>query len=221
MYSTDFRRLALWIATLPLLTINVCYAFAIALDHLPVCVPYVSGCTSVSSTGRFTPESLIFKAGMIPSAAILLFLWCRCASFLEYLGETRSRFITLRILGVIAASSLILYSMTLGLRGDEYRLLRRVGIDGFAISNFAAQVLFVVAYRHRRSRTTENLWRSMIALCVALPALGIAAEIAKWVGAPKDVANNIVAWNAFVVLCAYYAAISGLRSRHDIRSSSL
>ncbi len=218
--ATDFRALALWAAVLPLLTVNVCYLFAIGLDHLPACVPYISGCTSVSSTGRFAPESLIFKAGMLPWAVIIMFFWHRCSSFLEVGGQSRSWFIALRSLGVFAALSLTLYAVTLGIRGDEYRLLRRIGIDGFALSNFMSQVMFVFIYRNMRLSATEKLWRWLVALCMALPALGIAAEVAKWAGAPRHAANNIVAWNALVVLCAYFAAMSQLWWHHNLFSQS-
>jgi len=219
-HSTDFRVSALWAAALPLLTINVCYLFAIGLDHLPACFPYISGCTSVSSAGRLAPESLIFKMGMLPFAVIIVFFWRRCSTFLAVVGRSRSRFIALRLLGVIAALSLTLYVVALGLRGDEYRLLRRIGIDGFALSNLMSQVMFVFAYRHMRLGETEKLWRWLVVLCLALPALGIAAEVAKWAGAPRHVANNIVAWNAYVVLCAYFAVMSRLRSHHSLSAQS-
>ena len=80
--------------------------------------------------------------------------------------------------------------------------------------------MFVCIYRHMRLSATEKLWRWLVALCMALPALGIAAEVAKWAGAPRHVANNIVAWNAFVVLCAYFAVVSRLWWHHDCSSQS-
>lgn len=219
-YATDFRTLALWAAVLPLLTINVCYLIAIELDHLPACVTYVSGCTSVSSTGRFTPESLIFKAGMLPSAVIIVFFWRRCAAFLALGVQSGSRFTALRVLGVIAALSLTVYAVALGIQGDEYRLIRRIGINGFAVSIFLSQVMFIFNYRHMRIGATESLWRWLVVLCMALPALSIAAEVAKWAGAPRHEANNIAAWNAFVVLSAYFAAMSRLRWQHNISNQS-
>ena len=57
------QALPLWAAVVPLVTINVCYVLGVSLDHLPACIPYLSGCTSVSSTGRIAPESLLSKAG--------------------------------------------------------------------------------------------------------------------------------------------------------------
>lgn len=208
------RALPLWAAVVPLVTINFCYMLGVSLDHLPSCIPYLSGCTSVSSTGRIAPESLVSKAGLLPSAVILALLWLRCATFLQLGGQTPSRLTVLRVLGLLAASFLVLYSVTLGLREEGYRILRRIAIDGFALSSLLAQVLFVVLYRPMRIDATRNLTRWLIALCIALPLLGITAEVAKWAGLPRRAANNTVAWNAFVVTSAYYAVLGRIWWHH-------
>jgi len=216
--SQYLRALPLWAAVVPLVTINVCYLLGVALEHLPACIPYFSGCTSVSSTGRIAPESLISKAGLLSSAVVLAFLWHRCAAFLQLGGQTPSRLILLRVFGYLAVLFLALYSVTLGLREDEYRFLRRVGIDGFALSSLFAQVLFIVLYRPMRIDATQKLTRWLIALCIALPLLGIAAPLAKWAGVPRHAANNIVAWNAFVAVSAYYAVVGRIWWHHGFAS---
>ena len=223
--SEYLRALPLWAALVPLVTINVCYLVGVALEHLPACIPYLSGCTSVSSAGRIAPESLMFKAGFLSSAVVLALLWHRCATFLQLAGQTPWGIIPLRVIGLLAVLFLVLYTVTLGLREDEYRFLRRIGINGFALSSFAAQLLFIGLYRPIRIDATQKLFRWLIVLCIALPLLGIAAEVAKWAGVPRHAANNTVAWNAFVVVSAYYAAIGriwwhhGFASEFRIRSS--
>ena len=223
--TIGMRALPLWAAVVPLATINVCYLVAVGLEHVPACIPYFSGCTSVSSTGRIAPERFIFLAGMLPSVVILVFFWHRSAMFLKLGGQIGSRVVTLRVLGVIAALSLLTYALTLGSEDDGYRQLRRAGINGFAVSTVLAQVLFISLYRSMRIAATERLWRWLVGLCVALPLLGIAAEVAKFAGAPRHAANNIVAWNAFVVASAYYAVVAriwwyhGFSGRFDSTSS--
>lgn len=212
--SEYLRALPLWAAVVPLVTINVCYVLGVSLDHLPACIPYLSGCTSVSSTGRIAPESLVSKVGLLSSAVILALLWLRCATFLQLGGQVPSRLTLLRVLGFLAALFLALYSVTLGLREEEYRILRRIGIDGFALSSLCAQVLFIVLYRPMRIDATQKLTPWLIAFCIALPLLGIAAEVAKWLGAPRHAANNTVAWNAFVVTSAYYAVLGRIWWHH-------
>ncbi len=216
--SEYLYALPLWAAVVPLVTVNVCYVLGVSLDHLPACIPYLSGCTSVSSTGRIAPESLVSKAGLLSSSVVLVFLWLRCATFLQLGGQSPSRLTLLRVLGFLAALFLALYSVTLGLREEEYRILRRIGIDGFALSSLLAQVLFVVLYRPMRIDATKKLTRWLIALCIVLPLLGIAAEVAKWAGVPRRPANNTVAWNAFVVIGAYYAVLGRIWWHHGFAS---
>jgi len=218
--SMEARSLPLWAALLPLVTFNLCYVVAIALDHLPVCVPYLSGCTSASSTGRLPPESWLFKAGMLPLVVVVPLVWWRCAAVLERAGQSRWRMSVLRSLGVATALSLLLYILTLGVAGSEFRGIRRLGIDGFALSNFIAQLIFVWSFRRLRTDRNRALWQWLAAICILLPALAIAAELAKWLGAPRHPVNNVVAWNALLVQSLWFAVLARLLpDQSDSRSS--
>ena len=218
--AINVRALPLFAAVVPLGTVVISYLIAVGLGHVPACVPNFSGCTSVSSAGRLLPESLIFRAGMLSTAAVLVLFWWRCATFLALGGQTGVRLVMLRILGVIIAASLVIYAVTLGLEDDGYRQLRRVGINGFAISTLMAEVLLISCYRSMRIVATEKFLRWLIVLCCALPLLGLAAEVAKWAGVPRHAANNIVAWNAFVVASAYYAVVARIWRRHGFEGDS-
>ena len=208
MPANDLRILALWMAVVPLVTFNVSYLIAVAYEHVPACIPYLSGCTSVSSTGRMAPESLVFKAGMLSTVVVVALLWHRSATLL------RSN--VLRVFGFLAATSLMLYAVILGGKGDELRLLRRIGIDGFALSNLLIQISFIILYRPLRITATQKLFRWLVVLCIALPLLGVAAEVAKAVGMPRRATNNAVAWNAFVVVSAYYAVVARIWWHHGM-----
>jgi hypothetical protein len=155
---------------------------------------------------------------MLPSALIVALFWQRCATFLRLGGQSGSRLVTLQVLGFIAALSLVVYAVTLGFEDNAYRQLRRVGIIGFALGTFTAEVSLIIFYRPMRIATTEKLWRWLIVLCVALPLLSITAEVAKWVGAPRHGANNTVAWNAFLVASAYYAVVARIWWQHGFSS---
>jgi len=214
--SRHLQFLALWVALVPLASINISYVVAVAMEHLPACIPYLSGCTSVSATGRIAPESLIFKTGMLVSAVALVLMWHRSATFLQTGGKRSSRVLLLRIFSLLAALSLTLYAVNLGLKGDEFRYLRRIGINGFAFSNLITEVLFIVLYRPMRIETTQKLFHWLIVFCVALPLLSIAAELAKWLGAPRRPTNNLVAWNAFIAFSAYYVVVARIWWHHGI-----
>ena len=210
--------LPLWAALLPLLTFNVCYLIAAALEHVPSCIPYLDGCTSVSSTGRSTPESLVFKLGMLASAVLLAFVWHRTAAFLRASGQSLLRVSVLRLFAALAVVSLIVYAVTLGMREEEYRALRRIGIDGFAFSNLLTQITFAVLYRPLQTDATKKLFRWLVILCFILPLLGVAAEVAKSFGLPRRATNNAVAWNASLVVAAYYAVVARVWWHHKIAS---
>lgn len=214
-YAAIIRILPLWAAVLPLVAINASYLIAAGLEHLPTCVTYISGCTSVSSTGRAAPESWVFRAGMLPWALVLWLVWRNCAAFLS--RDTRRGFRTaaIRVLGLIGPLFLLIYIAALGIPGDSYRLVRRVGIDGFALSNFAAQVLFAVGYGRSTYGVNRSLLRWLLVICVALPALAIAAEVAKAAGVERHMANNIVAWNAFALSAGYFVVVYRVWRQHD------
>ncbi len=217
--AINLRHLPLWAAVVPLGTIIICYLVAVNLGHVPACIPNFTGCTSVSSTGRMPPESLIFRAGMLPTALVLMIFWQRCATFLALGGQSGVRLHLLRLLGVIAAISLVTYAVTLGFEDDGYRQLRRGGIVGFALATFGAQVLMISCYRPMRIVATEKLVHWLIVLCWVLPLLSISAEVAKWAGVPRHAANNTVAWNAFVAASAYYFIIARSWWNHGFRGT--
>ena len=212
--AINLRYLPLWAATVPLATVFVCYLVAADQGHVPACFPIFSGCTSVSSVGRMAPESMIFRAGMLPTALILVLFWQRCAAFLALGGRSGARLAVLQVFGVIVAISLVIYSVTLGYEEEVYRQLRRAGSVGFALATFAAQAVFFFCYRPMRIAATEKLLQWLIVLWWVLPLLAIAAEVAKWAGVPRHAANNVVAWNAFIAASAYYVVVARIWRHH-------
>ena len=216
--SSYIRFVPFWAAIVPLITINITYLIAADLGHVRSCIPYLQGCASVSSTGRELPESLIFKAGFLPSALVLAIFWRYCARFLELSGQIGVRLHSLRVLGVMAGLSLMMYALTLGLNDGYYPGLRRAGIVGFTLSTFLAEVLFWMFYAPLRTNVTKRIWMWLIVLSLALPLLDILSEIAKWAGAPRKPTNNTIAWNAFVITSIYYAVVARLWWHHGFHS---
>lgn len=212
-YSTKLLRLLpLWAALLPLVTFNVSYLIAVAYEHVPACITYLSGCTSVSSTGRLFPETIIFKTGMLSLAVVLALLWCRMAAFLEARA--------LRVLASIMVVGLVMYAITLGMQGEVIEVVRRIGIRMFGFGTLLIQVLFVILYRPLRTDATRILFRWLLILCIALPLVGVISEVSKALGAPRRPTNNIAAWNAFLVSSAYYFVLARVWWHHGIAHST-
>ncbi len=220
MKSRFFGLAALpyWSAVLPLATITVTYVVAMNMEHVATCIPYLAGCTSVSSTGRMAPESLLFRAGLVPAGVVLILFWHRCAVFLKLGGDSSARIAALKTVGIVLGLSAMLYALTLGFADGAYPRLRRIGMSGFAIGTFVAELLFISGYKQLRRSDTNLTWRWLIVLCVALPFLDVVSEIVKWAGVDGNSPDHVATWNAFVAASAYYLLVGVIWRRHGFVS---
>lgn len=135
----------LLVALLPLSAIHLCYLLAAQAGHVPWCVPYLESCTSISATGRQAPESHVFRAIIIPSAAALMVYWSLVHEWVKALNNRGAGLRrTMLVFGVIAALGLIAYVAVLGEMGQEYRLQRRIGVMFFYGFTIIAQLLMTV-----------------------------------------------------------------------------
>lgn len=219
MQSIRCRRLAqlaLAAALLPFVTFNTTYLLAAALEHVPRCFTYFEGCTSVSSTGRQWPETVLFKAGVLTLAVVLAVHWHRAAGYLQAAGLSTRAAGALRVIAFISAVALTIYAITLGLPDEQFGTLRRIGTHGFAFSSWVTQILFVILYRPFRIAATRASWRWLAIVCAALFVVGLSSELAKSLGMPRKATNNIAAWNAFLVLSAFYAVLARTWWHHQM-----
>ncbi|MGI9222508.1 MAG: hypothetical protein ACR2QS_15890 [Woeseiaceae bacterium] len=216
--STNARKrlfyLALAAAVLPFVTFNISYLIAVYQDHVPFCFTYLDGCTSVSSTGRQAPEMWFFKPGVLALAFVLALHWHYSAEFLSHHGAPAARARALRTMALISVMALTIYAFALGLPDEEFGSLRRVGTHGFAFSSWITQILFVVLYRPMRIDATKQLFRWLAVASLGLLLVGVASEIAKMTGLPRKPTNNIAAWNAFLLLSAYYLLLARIWWQH-------
>jgi len=206
--------LAIAAAVLPFVTFNGSYLIAASLNHVPMCFTYLDGCTSVSSTGRQSPEMFFFKPGVLMLAVALAWHWHRCAGFLGAQGLTAGRAALLRTIAYVSVVALTVYVITLGMPDEQFGKLRRIGTHGFAFSSWILQIVFVVLYRPFRVDATRVLFRWLAAACFGLLLVGIASETAKFLGSPRKPTNNIAAWNAFLMLSAFYAVLARIWWQH-------
>ncbi|MFQ5765278.1 MAG: hypothetical protein ACE5GT_10125, partial [Rhodospirillales bacterium] len=129
-------------ALLPAVAIHVCWVVAASLGHLSWCVPYLPDCVSISAAGRHPPESVIFRAAVIPTAVLMVIYWKLAHGWLGALGAgTPGQGRAMLWLGVTAGLGLFVYAVVLGEVGDLYKLQRRVGMIGFYAFTFLAQAL--------------------------------------------------------------------------------
>ena len=160
MADNTFSKLvwfAVIAAALPVVTFNSTYLIASALGHVPGCFTYLEGCTSVSSTGRQFPETILFKTGVLTLAVVLAMHWHHAAKFLQASGLSAGRARALRIVAYIAAIALSIYAITLGLPDEHFGTLRRIGTHGFAFFSAITQLTFVIMYRPFRIQANTEI----------------------------------------------------------------
>jgi hypothetical protein len=198
-------------ALLPIVSINVSYVIAAGLDHVPTCFVYVEGCTSISSTGRAAPESLWFRATVIPSAVLMILTWRLVGGWLRCLeGERYRGSRGIQSLGIIAGLFLVVYTVALGFVGPEYHLQRRIGVILFFGCTFLAQVML-----------TNRLWKLAIATDAVYPmtlaryklilsglllALGLGSIPVSYF-IDSNVSDNIIEWNFSILMIIYFVFI--------------
>lgn len=213
--QSQLAFLALTAAVLPFVTFNTSYLIAASLEHVPTCFTYFEGCTSVSSTGRQSPETWLFKTGVLTLAIVLALHWHRSAAFLRAKGLSGLAANMLRGVAFVSVVALTIYAITLGLSDEHFGKLRRIGTHGFAFGSWITQIIFVIFYRPYRIDATRRLFRWLVAAVVGLLLVGIASEIAKSLGMPRRATNNIAAWNAFLMLSAFYAILARIWWQHQ------
>jgi hypothetical protein len=204
--------LALWAGLLPFFVINISYAVSALSGHIPACFPYLFGCTTISSAGRYGFSYFFFKAGIIPSAVLLAGFWILCHRWLTELGDDNDTMKkSIAVLGVLAALFLTLYTMFLGHRGDFYFLMRRFGVTlYFGFSGLAQIMLLARLDRLRRqglTRIPEQLLRLMLLMLIGLLIIGLASIPIRFFIVDKKWARNIVEWNFAMLMISYYVVV--------------
>jgi len=200
---------ALWTGLLPFLVINAAYLGAAIGGHIALCFPYLEGCTSISSAGRYGLSYFFFKAGIIPAAALLAGFWHLARRWLLQLGDDDNKAVrAMALLGMLAAAFLVLYAVFLGSKGDFYNLLRRYGVNLYFSFSGLAQILLLSRLWRLRARGVDSLpatlLKVMLGLLIALLFVGLASiPISNFI-IDKHRLHNIVEWNFALLMISYY-----------------
>lgn len=198
--------LPLLVAIVPAVATHVALALSIAHGHVPACVPYLDGCTSISRAARHGLANTVFQLVMLPMAvAHALNWWLAARSLATVLPEARA-VRALVPLGVIAAVALATYTVALGTEGDFYRWMRRFGIIFYFGCTYLAQLAFQSALTQlgvRRSLALEG----MRAILVVLLVMGLASTaVTHALPDPefKDRIENILEWHLGLLMTVWF-----------------
>ena len=201
-------------ASFPVLTIHLSFLWAASNGHIGWCFPYGFDCVSISSTGRQLPESVLFKAGMLPAAGLLMLYWWQTrAQLRKRIGSTLSGHWMLA-LGLIAACGLVIYVMALGQIGELYHLQRRIGVTLFYGLSYLALLMLIVQLGSLKDDAVIYAWRPRL---VALAGLLLGLGLLNVVISAMDKAfyhrvDDAFEWGLTLLLCLL-VAVSGLMWR--------
>lgn len=194
----------------PVLTVHLSYAVSAGAGIVPACIPYLEGCTSISATGRHGLGYILFKAGMLPSALLLILYWRLCRDWLLEAGDVDDRGLrSLLWLGIGGALFLALYTVFLGHKGEVYSLLRRFGVTLNLGFTFLAQLLVVWRLRRLRDndgRTPCPSWilRAKTWLVTVMLLLGLGSIPVSNFIADKDPVENAIEWSFCLLMSCFY-----------------
>lgn len=198
----DLRRVAVVVWLLSWFGLYVSYILSVQQDHIPGCIPHLSGCTSVSSSGRHGAGFFLFKATMLPAAAFLMVYWVLCSHWLRCCGETSLWWRwTVVSVGLVGAAFLVLYTTFLGSEGDIYRTLRRYGTVMFFGMTYLGQLL--LAYRAQAALGDTPLVRAKVWLCLGVLIEGLVLVVLTNLIEDDDWLENLTEWHVSSAISFY------------------
>jgi hypothetical protein len=206
------RGLPLIACLAPLIGINVAYWIGADNGVLPSCFPYLDGCTSISSTGRYPPGDRVFRAVMLPQAAILAMTWYFAALWLKSLKPGTKAGTAVLVSGVTGALALILYVSYLASNDPFYEVMRRYGIYFYFVGTALAQLVLSLALDR------SPIQRAMVWVTVTPFALGLVNLIQKALLGSLNSNENRIEWIASLLMQAWFVLLwmSWRKSRFDI-----
>ena len=206
------RALPLIVAITPLLGINIAYWIGASNDVLPSCIPYLDGCTSISSTGRFPPGDRVFRAALLPQAALLAFTWYFAVLWLKSVKpDVRSGSVVL-VSGVVGAIALVLYVSYLASKDPFYEIMRSYGVYLYFGGTALAQLVLSL------SLDRSPLQRAMVWITVTPWILGLINFAQKAILGSLNSNENRIEWIASLLMQAWFVLlwIAWRRTRFNV-----
>jgi hypothetical protein len=218
------------VALVPFAAAHVALAVSIEAGHVPACVPYFEGCTSISRAARHGLGNHLFLLLMLPSALLLALHWLSVRAWLRERHPDPRAGISLIWLAPFAGVALATYAAFLGTDGEIYRWLRRYGAQLYFASVYIAQLVFLHRYRqlfaHDESKNLggKRIAALMLAINLIMLVLGVGYTVVANAfdeDMLKDRMENLLEWHIGLLMTGWYllqAAIwrrSGFRFRFD------
>lgn len=204
---------------LPLAGVSIAFALAVSEGQFAACNPLLEGCVSISRASRYGLSNILFRAFVLPAAALQALTWWLAVSWLRSLGAPpRRRLAWVPWLGVAAALFLVLYGTFLGTDGAGYRWMRRFGVVFYF--GFTCLLMLLVTDVLRRAvssgtaRVAGAAW--LLLPVLSLPLLGVVNSLAPLVIADAgalDRFENATEWWGGLAFTFYFGLLAWLWRR--------
>ena len=206
---TPLWPLPLTAALLLLAATHLALWLSIQAGHVPACVPYWEGCTSISRAARHGLGNHLFRLLVIPCAVLHGATWWLAGRWLRNDDGNAATYWMLA-LGLFSASALAIYATFLGTDGEVYGFLRRYGVTVYFGFGFLAQLLLMRRARVLR-RMPPVLLTGMALVCVAMLGLGVGNVIAGALVAEdslRDRIENALEWQLGLLLVGWHLLLA-------------
>ena len=217
--ATRLWWLPLLAGALPLTGIALAFPLAVGEGQFPGCNPLIEGCVSISRAARHGLPNHLFRALLLPAAVLQGLVWWLAVPWLRALGSPSTRLLRwVPWLGLAAMVFLILYGTFLGTEGTWYRWMRRYGVIFYF--GFTCILMLIVSGAVHRAAAASGVSRAaarvLLALCLALPLLGVANSVAPlFIADPVavDRFENATEWWGGLVFTLFFGMIAVLWRR--------
>lgn len=202
-----------WVASvLPLVSVHGAHLIAIASERVPACVPYLTGCLSVSAAARYEPAIYYYRPLMTTAAVALLATFWLAYHWLAEIGDRRRSARPLLYFGVTSAVFMVVYVGFLGEEEAWQRMLRRIGINVYLLFFFAAQVFLTTRVRQLAKAglvvLSPTVLSGMRGLCLGQAAIALLSALEGWTIPDNNLVDNILEWNYGLFMCLYLALLA-------------
>ena len=206
------RYLPLIAAIVPIVGINLAYWIGVDNATLPSCNPYIDGCTSISSTGRYPPGDRLFRAVMLPQAVILALTWHFAVLWIKSWRPESRATTTALAAGLLGSLALIIYVSYLASNDPFYEIMRRYGIYLYFVGTVIAQIAVTVAMKSSRLRQV------MAGLLVMPFVLGIYNFIQKAFIEELNSMENRIEWVVSLLMQLWFVGlfVAWRRTRFEV-----
>ena len=206
------RIIAALITLIPLISANTAYLISVSANHVPWCIPYIEGCTSISRAARHGDALFLFRGLMMFYAVLLIYYWWLVKIWLNKLDNQTTKIAhVICWTGIIGALFLIIYLDYLGSSGAVYRFMRLHGVIVYFSFTPLAHLLMLNHIKKLKMRNpdipvTTNIIRYQTTIIILIVILGLTNVTMTYAGIKTDESENIIEWNFSLLLSLFFAS---------------